>query len=222
VTVTDPHDTTEVPPGLTHERVGIFTDAVFAIAMTLLAIEIPRPETASGGRQDRMTKAGELWQFLGDHSGTFVAFFIAFLMLWATWRQHHRLFDQITRVTRAIVFAHIPLLIFVVLLPYPTAMIGNDSSNPLSVTLFAGSEAVLLLCQAALLVTVIRGGVTRPGTDVRRLRVQAVTLAAVGVFWLLTAGLTWLTDGMPLAWMLTPVVAIATARTARRLIPASG
>ncbi|WP_433251007.1 TMEM175 family protein [Streptosporangium sp. CA-135522] len=220
MTVTDPHDTTSVPPGMSHERVGMFADAVFAIAMTLLVIEIPRPEGGEGGGEDRMAMAAELWRFLGHNSGSFLAFIIAFLMLWATWRQHHTLLDQIGRVTHGMVFLHIPLLVLVVLLPYPTALIGESSENPLSICLFAGTEAALLLCQAALLFVVVRSGVLNAGVDVTRIRVQAVTLTAIGLFWALTAGLTWKFDGMALAWMLTPVVAVVTVRITRRIISA--
>ncbi|MDR8407502.1 TMEM175 family protein [Nonomuraea sp. 3-1Str] len=207
------------PAGLTHERVGMFTDAVFAIAMTLLAIELPRPEgEAAEPHGDRLAMAAELWQYLSQHSGTFLAFFIAFMMLWTAWRQHHRLFDRITYLSRGMMLLHLPMLIFVALLPYPTALIGDNSANPLSVTLFAGSEAVLLLCQAALITSALRGPI-KAGTDIRRLRVLAVSLWAVGGFWLLTAALTWVMENVPLLWLLTPVVAVAAVRVGRRLVP---
>ncbi|GII85186.1 DUF1211 domain-containing membrane protein [Sphaerisporangium siamense] len=204
---------------MSHERFGMFADAVFAIAMTLLVIEIPRPEGGGGEGGDRMAAARELWHFLGENSGAFLAFVIAFLMLWATWRQHHRLLDQITRMTRWMSFLHIPLLIFVVLLPYPTTLIGESTANPLSVTLFAGSEAVLLLCQSLLVAAAVRAGVLRPGTDTRRLRAVSVMLAGIAAFWALTAGLGWLMEGVAFLWMLTPLVAAASLRAARRLLP---
>ncbi|MFF5209646.1 TMEM175 family protein [Streptosporangium sp. NPDC000396] len=218
MTVTDSHDTTATPPGLTHERVGMFADAVFAIAITLLVIELPRPEGHVEEGGDRLAMAGALWHFLGEHSGEFLAFFIAFMVLWVAWRQHHTTFDQITRATPGMMLLHVPLLIFVVLLPYPTALIGENSVNPLSVALFAGSEAGLLLSQAALLIAAVRGGVLRPGADVTRLRIHAVRLIVIAVFWLITAGLTWLVDGVPLAWLLTPVVAMPAAKIARRVM----
>jgi uncharacterized membrane protein len=217
--MTESHDMTTVPPGMTHERVGMFTDAVFAIAMTLLVIELPRPQDGTmGDGADRLAMARELWHFLGENYGTFLAFIIAFLVLWATWRQHHRLFDQMTRMTRVMVWIHIPLLVFVVLLPYPTALIGESTLNPLSVTLFAGTEAGLLFCQAALNVAVVRGEVAKPGTDVFRLRVTSVMLTAVGAFWTLTAVLSWVMDNVPYLWLLTPVIVAGGTRMAHRVL----
>ncbi|GII54972.1 hypothetical protein Pth03_33610 [Planotetraspora thailandica] len=217
--MTESHDVTPVPPGLTHERVSMFSDAVFAIAMTLLVIELPRPENgAVPDDPDRLAMARELWHFLAQNNGTFLAFIIAFLMLWATWRQHHRLFDQITRMTSPMVSIHIPLLVLVVLLPYPTALIGESMLNPLTVTLFAGTEAGLLFCSAALNIAVVRGGVAKPGADLLALRVTAAMLIAVGAFWTLTAALTWVMDNVAYLWLLTPFIVTGATRTARRIL----
>ncbi|MET7283714.1 TMEM175 family protein [Kribbella sp. NPDC005582] len=215
--------TSAVAPGLTSHRVGMFTDAVFAIAMTLLVIELPKPARNTDGA-DRMAMASELWRFLGDNAGSFLAFVVAFLMLWAAWRQHHAVFDQLDRVTPAIMFLHIPLLILVVLLPYPTALVGESLAgelvdNPLSICLFAGTEALLLLCQAALLSVVVHSGVLKPGSDDRPLRIKAIMLAAFGLFWALTAVLTWWFSKVPVVWLLSPVVATGSSKLADRLLP---
>ena len=54
-------------PGGTTERFGFFTDAVFAIAMTLLVIEIPRPQEAAfeaGGGVTKAEAVTRLWHYL--------------------------------------------------------------------------------------------------------------------------------------------------------------
>ncbi|MEV0199550.1 TMEM175 family protein [Nonomuraea sp. NPDC050691] len=207
-----------VAAGMSHERVGAFVDAVFAIAMTLLVVEIDRPPAGLvEGDEPRLVMAARLWDFLGDNWGTWLAFLIAFLILWGVWREHHRTLDLVTRVSRRIMARHVPLLVVVVLLPYATGLIGESASNPLTVCLFAGAVAALLFAQAALLRAILRDQVLRPGTDVGAMRAQAATLMAVGVFWLFTAGLTWLVEGVPLLWLLSPVVgAISSRRFAAR------
>ncbi|MDX6281694.1 MAG: potassium channel family protein, partial [Kribbellaceae bacterium] len=187
-------------------------------------IEIPKPERGAGHGEDRMAMASQLWRFLGDNVGSFVAFVVAFLMLWAAWRQHHAVFDQLERVTPAMMFLHIPLLILVVLLPYPTALVGESlvgefADNPLTICLFAGVEALLLLCQAALLAVVVRSGVLKAGADGRQLTIKAFMLTVFGLFWALTAVLTWWFSNIPLAWILSPAVATGASKIAGRFVP---
>ena len=76
--------TDRIPDGLTAERVGFFTDAVFAIAMTLLVIEIPRPPDGEFGVGDVVGKAraaADLGHSLVEQTGSFVAYVLAFYLL---------------------------------------------------------------------------------------------------------------------------------------------
>jgi uncharacterized membrane protein len=200
-------ETIDPLPGYTHERVGMFTDAIFAIAITLLVIDIKRPD-------DEDLK--DLGGFIARQQGGFLAFVIAFLMLWAVWRAHHVLFDQITRVSRPVVALHVPLLLFAAFLPYPTGIFGEAPGEPLAISMFAGNEAVLLICLATLAALVLRQRLHVPSANTGRLAIQAVVNAGIGVFWGLTAVLAWWTpQSVPWIWMATPLVALALARGAR-------
>jgi uncharacterized membrane protein len=102
-----------IQPGRTAERVGFFTDAVFAIAMTLLVIEIPRPEAADFEPGPGVSKAEafhRLGHFLGQQGSAFYAYVLAFYLIWIVWRLHHTLFDQIRSVSSGMIALHFPLL----------------------------------------------------------------------------------------------------------------
>ncbi|GAA0369766.1 hypothetical protein GCM10009530_19790 [Microbispora corallina] len=201
-----------VRPGLTHERVGVFADAIFAIAITLLALELPRPEREDYAR---------LGAFLGDHANSFVAFAIAFLMLWFTWRAHHSLFDQITRVSQRVLALHVPLLFFVAFLPYTTSVFGEATGLPdeaaggraLAIALFAANEAILMLCQGAMIAVVLRQGLQRPDANLSRLRTEGWVDWVGGVYWLLTAAVSGrAAEYVPFLWLATPLIAFGVAR----------
>ncbi|MFC4531731.1 TMEM175 family protein [Sphaerisporangium dianthi] len=195
------------PPGYSHERVGMFTDAVFAIAITLLVIDIKRPDEHD---------LEHLAAFIGEQGGAFTAFVIAFAMLWAAWRAHHTLFDQIDRVSRQVVAVHLPLLLFAAFLPYPTGIFGEAAGEPIAISMFAGTEAILMLCLATLMTLVVKQRLYTPAADPARLRVHAIVYWGLGAFWALTAVLAWVMAGVvPLLWMLTPVLAFALVRLTR-------
>lgn len=211
-----PMATPQVRPGLTHERVGVFTDAIFAIAITLLALELPRPSEEDFDR---------LGSFLGDHIGSFVAFAIAFLMLWFAWRAHHTLFDQLTRASQVLLTLHVPLLFAVAFLPYTTSLFGEATELPhvsaggraVSIALFAATEAVILLCQGAMFTVALAQSLHRPEANAGRLHTQAWVYWAIGVYWALTAAATsWLAGVVPLLWLGTPLIAMLVVRVVRR------
>jgi uncharacterized membrane protein len=93
------------------DRLTFFSDAVVAIAMTLLALELPVPDADS---------AGALLTFLGEHYGEFLAFFISFFVIAQYWRGHHRLYRYVTDAPPRLVMLNIFWLLTVILTPYAT------------------------------------------------------------------------------------------------------
>ncbi|VVJ23864.1 protein of uncharacterised function DUF1211 [Amycolatopsis camponoti] len=75
--------------GIAAERLTFFSDAVVAIAITLLALELPLPEGATNA---------ELLRSLGHHQSEYVSFLISFIVIAVHWRAHHRLFPFVTTV----------------------------------------------------------------------------------------------------------------------------
>ena len=139
------------PPGQTTERIGTFVDAVLAIAMTLLVIDIPRPDgptfSVSPGRSKQEAFVN-LWHFLYHQHQALYAYVLAFFILWIVWRQHHEMFDQFDRITPAMVGWHFPLLLFAAFLPYSTSIIGQYGDNPVAALLYGGNVFVILLSRS--------------------------------------------------------------------------
>lgn len=192
-------------PGMTPERIGMFADAIFAIAITLLVLEIPRPDE---------TEVRDLPGFLSDHSGSFLAFVLAFLMLWFTWRAHHTLFDQLHRASQAILLLHVPLLLFAAFLPYTMSLWSEASANGASLesqkvalAMFSGTEAILMFCQAALFTLALVQKLSSEQANPRRMATSAWVNWGGGVLWAASVwvALTW-GEAATYLWMATPLV----------------
>ncbi len=210
-------------PGKTVDRVVFFTDAVFAIAMTLLVIEIPRPDSADfavGNGVSKATAASKLWHFLTAQDGSFFAYLLAFYLLWIVWREHHALFDQVARLSGPMVGLHFPLLLLVAFLPYPTTVIGHYLENPVAALLFTLAVGGLLLCRSALQLRAYRDGVLQPQVDLKRFRAKVTVSFIVTGYWLATLAVVWWTPWVLIPWILTSVVAAATEQVMKRHLAA--
>ena len=124
------------------DRLTFFSDAVVAIAMTLLALDLPVPEADSGPA---------LLDFVGDHYGEYLAFFISFFVIAQYWRGHHRLYRYVTDAPPRLVAINIYWLLTVILTPYATRVIygGQDISHgdfPWRFGFYALVQAVAALC----------------------------------------------------------------------------
>lgn len=100
-------------------RLEAFCDGVFAIALTLLIIEIKIPEA------DGIKNSADLWKALYHLIPSLLAFLLSFIIVLISWVNHHAIFKSIHRTTAPFIFANGLLLLGVVVLPFPTALIAE-------------------------------------------------------------------------------------------------
>ncbi len=96
-------------------RVEAFSDGVFAIAITLLILEIKVPPHAGD----------QLWNALGTQWPSYFAYVVSFLVIGIMWVNHHTVFSYIARVDRTLLFLNLLLLMGVAALPWPTALLAD-------------------------------------------------------------------------------------------------
>jgi uncharacterized membrane protein len=101
---------------MTKNRVEAFSDGVFAIAITLLVIEL-RPPEVSGTE----SLADALW----DMWPGYVAYLISFAILGVMWLNHHRMFEQVELVDGPLLLLNLNLLLWAALIPFPTAVVAD-------------------------------------------------------------------------------------------------
>jgi uncharacterized membrane protein len=105
-------------------RLEAFSDGVFAIAITLLVLELHSPELEDGQK---------LWPALLDEWPQFAAYLTSFAILGIMWVNHHSMFRQIRRADRGLMFLNLLLLLWTTLLPFPTSLyaehLKDDSIN---------------------------------------------------------------------------------------------
>jgi uncharacterized membrane protein len=103
------------------ERMILFSDAVFAIAITLLVIEIKVPEL----HEDVTDKA--LLKEIGHMLPKFMGFIVSFVIIGVYWTIHHRLFGYVTRLTTKLTALNLFFLFTIVLMPFSTGIFGEYS-----------------------------------------------------------------------------------------------
>ena len=97
-------------------RIEAFSDGVFAIAITLLVLELHIPELGPGER---------LWPALVHEWPQFGAYLTSFAILGIMWVNHHSMFRQIQRADRGLMFLNLFLLLWTALLPFPTNLFAE-------------------------------------------------------------------------------------------------
>ncbi|HEV8277579.1 MAG TPA: TMEM175 family protein [Streptosporangiaceae bacterium] len=110
---------------LEYDRVLFFSDAVFAIAITLLVVDLRVPDVVlNAGHQLHADK----YRILG--------FAISFLVIGLFWMGHHRLFRYITALDRPVIFLNLLFLGTIAFLPYPTALLFASTTKQVAATVF--------------------------------------------------------------------------------------
>jgi TMEM175 potassium channel family protein len=104
-------------------RIEAFSDGMFAIAITLLILEIKVPASGAGG----LAKA------LGQQWPSYLAFLLSFFYIGVMWMNHHRMFTHIRRSNDTLLVLNLLLLLGVTTVPFPTAVLAPTWARPINV-----------------------------------------------------------------------------------------
>jgi len=123
-------------------RVEAFSDGVFAIAITLLILEVkvPTPTDAS--------VTGGLSEVLRRQWPMYVAYLASFATILVMWVNHHKMFTHIRRVDDPFLFLNGLLLLFVSFVPFPTALVSEHlrfASARAAALIYAGTYEALAI-----------------------------------------------------------------------------
>lgn len=120
-----------IPP----DRLNTLADGVFAIAMTLLVLELGVPVATADN--------GELTELLVEMLPEFLIYGLSFLVLGVFWLVHSMIFEAIERSDTTLVWLNIVYLMFVALIPFSTALIGEQGAMT-ATALFYGANMLVL------------------------------------------------------------------------------
>jgi uncharacterized membrane protein len=118
------------------ERLTFFTDAVVAIAMTLLIL--PLMESVTEARAEGLSTA----DYLDEHAGQIFAFALSFAIIASFWRAHHALFEHLERYSQPILWLNMVWMFTIVWLPVATALVGSLDTDRPQLALYIGSMLV--------------------------------------------------------------------------------
>lgn len=186
------------------ERLIFFSDAVFAIAITLLALDIRLPVDAQHLSNEALLQAlAVIWP-------KYLSYLISFLVIGNFWIWHHARFRRIVRYDNRLFFLNLFLLLAVAFIPFPTAVISENGNRTatifyaLSIAL-VGVFAILLWMYAS-----HRDRLTDPLDLSESRRLMANTLTIPLVF-LVSIGIAWISpDLAKYSWLLTALVLLNT------------
>jgi uncharacterized membrane protein len=126
------------------ERLVFFSDAVVAIAITLLAIDLPVPSGAT---------AGAFWASARTHDGVYLSFLVSFLTIAVAWSHHHDAFKYARRTDAWLRYVTMIWLLTIILIPFATKLLTGQGHDTLTVhALRWGFYALLQTVEAGALV----------------------------------------------------------------------
>jgi uncharacterized membrane protein len=121
-------------------RILALSDGVFAIALTLLTLQIALPATAGDANLPEALLG--LWP-------RYLAYLLSFVVIARFWVIHRLAFRLIARDDPALVWLNLLLLMFVAFLPFPTAVVGGHAGSPAAAILYAASVGLASAASAA-------------------------------------------------------------------------
>jgi uncharacterized membrane protein len=131
-------------PGRDRDRIVNLSDGVFAIAITLLVLDIRAPDIPQNMVSSQLPGALlSLWP-------KYLSYVLSFVGISAFWLIHHSIFRHIRSYDRVLLYLNLLFLMVVAFVPFPTSLLGEYGDHQLPVAIYAATLAVGRLLLTAL------------------------------------------------------------------------
>jgi TMEM175 potassium channel family protein len=153
------------------DRLNAFSDGVFAIAITLLVLNIEIPSVPG---DELVSALSDLWDDL-------LAYMIGFAVIGLFWFGHHRLFSRLVRSDGRLVLVNMLLLGLIGLMPFTTGLLGRYD-EPIAVALYAANVGIATLVDGAIHILARVDGLEAEGVDHEKHELLLTALRAAVFF----------------------------------------
>ena len=138
-----------------YDRTVALSDGVFAIALTLLVLNISVPRLVPGGES--------LWHALAGNAGEVLSYAVSFAVIALFWTRHHSFFRVTRRVDGRLLALNLLYLGIVAFLPFPTRLLGLYGDRPEAVAVYAVTISLVSAVAIAMRVHARSAGLFEPG-----------------------------------------------------------
>jgi len=157
-------------------RIEAFSDAVLAIIITIMVLELRVPE-------------GHEWTDLLALWPKLLSYLISFIYVGIYWNNHHHLFQLVERVNGTVLWANLHLLLWLSIFPFVTAWAGESHFSPIPMTCYAFVALMAAVTYTILQLVIVRAHESNSrasqaaGSDVKgRISIGAYLVAIVAPF----------------------------------------
>jgi uncharacterized membrane protein len=137
------------------KRVAAISDGVFAIAMTLLVLDLHLPEADTIHSSADLRSALTLWSDYG-------AYALSFLVIALYWENHWRAFKRLLRIDRLALWLNMAVLLGIGFIPFPTSVLSDYGEYGSSTAFYAGTLGAIGLVWAFFWMHAVRSGMLAP------------------------------------------------------------
>ena len=177
------------------ERLVFFSDAVIAIAITLLALDLPVP----GG--DTTAAA---WHDFGHNLDDYLSFLISFVVIANQWFAHHAIYRYVNRVHRRVAGVNMLWLLTVVITPFATRVLVGDTPFPMAFTLYAAMQGVGQLTFRTVIVMIRHDHLSAEGVPLRSYNRSIARTISFATAFAISIPVSYYTHWAFALWAVTP------------------
>ncbi len=198
----------EVNSDLKFERIVFFSDAVMAIAITLLVIDLRLPDISASQAATNLTAR------LAELTPRIVSFVISFAVVGIYWSSHHRYFGYIKRYDGRLIFLNLIFLFFIVLMPFVASLLGQYSYLPIAVVVYGLAVAATGFSIGAIWwYASHHRRLVDAGLDEEFIRIRNRVALVVPLIFVVSVPFAWLSPIITVAiWWIAPFASILVLR----------